>query len=164
MEDNVSWPPCSNNRFCIWKHLLNHIWVTEALSRPQKPPNMVIYHGKFSQSYIQYPVWAQAYVRSRLSLVLMYVCLYFFTWYFVYQQAVHCCLWLVPELPWSFLSNRTSSSWLSGGKTDMKTIQKFISHTEDDYLLTKYKLLVTRTSWPFKVFPVVSDMRPDLGQ
>ena len=25
MEDNVSWPPCSNKCFCIWNHLLNHI-------------------------------------------------------------------------------------------------------------------------------------------
>ena len=33
MEDNVSWLPHSNDRFCIWKHLLNHICVT----RPQKP-------------------------------------------------------------------------------------------------------------------------------
>ena len=45
MEDNVSWPPRSNDRFCIWKHLLNHIWVTKALNRPQKPPNMMLYHG-----------------------------------------------------------------------------------------------------------------------
>ena len=70
MEDNVSWLPRSNNRFCIWKHFLNHIWVTEAKYRPQKPPNMVLYHGKFSQPYRQCPVWARAYVRSRLSLVL----------------------------------------------------------------------------------------------
>ena len=41
MEDNVSWPPHSNDHFCIWKHLLNHIWVTEALNRPKKVPNMV---------------------------------------------------------------------------------------------------------------------------
>ena len=33
MEDNVS----SNNCLCILKHLLNHICVTEALNRPQKP-------------------------------------------------------------------------------------------------------------------------------
>ena len=38
MEDNVSWLKHSNDRFCIWKHLLNHICVTEALNRPQKPP------------------------------------------------------------------------------------------------------------------------------
>ena len=68
MEDNMSWPPCSNNRFGIRKHLLNHILVTEAINRPQKSPNMVLY-GMLSQPYIQYPVRARAYVRSRLSLV-----------------------------------------------------------------------------------------------
>ena len=41
MEDSVSWPPRSNERFIIWKHILNYIWVTEALNRPQKRPNMV---------------------------------------------------------------------------------------------------------------------------
>ena len=51
MEDNVSWLPLSNDRFCIWKHPLNYICVTEALNRPQKPPNMVLYQGKFSQPY-----------------------------------------------------------------------------------------------------------------
>ena len=56
MEDNVSWFPRYNDRFCISKHLLNHI------------PNMVLHHGKSSQPYSP-PVWAQAYVRSRLSLV-----------------------------------------------------------------------------------------------
>ena len=72
MEDNVSWPPHSNDCFCLWKHLLNHICITEALYRPQKPPNMVVYHGKFSQPYSQCPVWGRAYVRSRLlSLVVM---------------------------------------------------------------------------------------------
>ena len=35
MEDSVSSPPGSNVRFGKWKHLLNHIWVTEALNRPQ---------------------------------------------------------------------------------------------------------------------------------
>ena len=54
MEDNVSWPPHSNDRFCIWKHILNHICITEELNRPQNPPNMVLYNGKFSQSYILY--------------------------------------------------------------------------------------------------------------
>merc|ERR1712127_144121 len=29
--------PHSNNCLCILKHLLNHICVTEALTRPQKP-------------------------------------------------------------------------------------------------------------------------------
>ena len=48
MKDNVSWPPCSNDRFDISKHLLNHVWVTEAVSWPQKRPNS------------QYPVWARA--------------------------------------------------------------------------------------------------------
>ena len=33
----MSWPPCSNDRFSILKHLLYHIWVTEVLKRPQKP-------------------------------------------------------------------------------------------------------------------------------
>ena len=51
MENNVSWPPRSNDRFCIWKYLLNHIWFTEALNRPQKSPNMVP-NGKFAQPYI----------------------------------------------------------------------------------------------------------------
>ena len=37
MEDNVSWLPHSNNCLCILKHLLNHICITEALNRPQKP-------------------------------------------------------------------------------------------------------------------------------
>ena len=81
MEDNVSWLPHSNNRFWIWKHRLNHICVTEALHRPQKPPNLVLYHGKFSQPYSQCPVWARAYVRSRLpslvSIVLKTLHYYF---------------------------------------------------------------------------------------
>ena len=59
MEDNVSWLPRSNNRFDIWKHLLNHILVTEALNMPQKCPHMVLI-GKFSQPYSQYPVRAWA--------------------------------------------------------------------------------------------------------
>ena len=42
------------------------------LNRPQKHPNMVLY-DMFSQPYIQYPVPALAYVRSRLSLVY-YLC------------------------------------------------------------------------------------------
>ena len=37
MEDTVSWLPHSNNCLCILKHLLNHICVTEASNRPQKP-------------------------------------------------------------------------------------------------------------------------------
>ena len=53
----------------LLNHLLNHIFVTEELTRPQKPPNMVLYQGKFSQPYSQCPVWARAYVQSRLSLV-----------------------------------------------------------------------------------------------
>ena len=65
MEDNMSWAPRSNDRFGVWKHLLNHMWVTEALNRPQKRPNMVMY-GKFSQPYSQYPVRARTYVRNRL--------------------------------------------------------------------------------------------------
>ena len=40
------------------------------INRPQKPPNIVLYHIKFSQPYSQYPAWARAYVRSRLSLVI----------------------------------------------------------------------------------------------
>ena len=38
-QDYVNWPSHSNDGFCIWKHLLNHIWVTETLNRPQKRPN-----------------------------------------------------------------------------------------------------------------------------
>ena len=38
---------------------------------PQKPPNIVLYQGKFSQPYSQYPVCARAQMRSRLpSLVI----------------------------------------------------------------------------------------------
>ena len=37
MEDNMSWLPHSNNCLCILKHLLNHIWVTMAFNRSQKP-------------------------------------------------------------------------------------------------------------------------------
>ena len=70
MEDNVSWLPHSNNCLCKLKHLLNHICVTEVLTRPQKPPNMMVYQCRFSQPYSQCPFWARAYVRSRLSLVL----------------------------------------------------------------------------------------------
>ena len=76
MEDNVSWLPHSNDCFCIWKHLLNHICVTEESTRPQKPPNMVVYQCKFSQPYSQCPVWARAYVQSRLSLVVLLMCTY----------------------------------------------------------------------------------------
>ena len=57
-RNNGSWPPRSYDFFCILKHLLNHICVTEALNRSQKPPNMVLYHGKFTQPFSQYPVWA----------------------------------------------------------------------------------------------------------
>ena len=46
---------------------MNHLRVTEALNRPQKEPNMVIY-GVFSQPYSQYSVRARADVRSRLFL------------------------------------------------------------------------------------------------
>ena len=74
MKDNVSWPQHFNDCFCIWKHIFNHIWVTEALKKPQKTPNMVVNHGKFSQTYSQYPVWARAYMRSRLlSLVILFL-------------------------------------------------------------------------------------------
>ena len=52
MEDNMSGPPNSNDRFCIWKHLLNHICVTEALNRPQNPPNMVLYQGNHIASVL----------------------------------------------------------------------------------------------------------------
>ena len=38
MEDSVSLPPRSNDRFGIRKYLLKHVWVTEALNRPQKRP------------------------------------------------------------------------------------------------------------------------------
>ena len=70
MEDNVSLLPRSNERFGIWKPPLNHIWVTEVLNRPQKCPNMGLYF-MFSQPYIQHPVRARGYLRSRLSLVLL---------------------------------------------------------------------------------------------
>ena len=39
--------------------LQNPMWVTEALNRPQKCPNIVL-NGKFSQPHSQYPVQAQA--------------------------------------------------------------------------------------------------------
>ena len=63
-----SWPPHSKYYFSIWEHLLNHICVTEALNRCQKGLNMVL-NNRFSQPYSKYPVWARAYVRSRLCLV-----------------------------------------------------------------------------------------------
>ena len=47
---------------------IGHWGIKEA----HKLPNMVLY-GKFSQPYSQYPVWARANVRSRLSLVLHYI-------------------------------------------------------------------------------------------
>ena len=52
----------------LWKHLLNPIWVTEALNRHQKGPHMVL-NVKFSEPYSQYPVRAQAYMHSHLALV-----------------------------------------------------------------------------------------------
>ena len=61
-------PPHSINSFGISKHFLNPIWVTEALNRPQKGPNMEL-NSKFSQPYSQYSVQARAYVPSCLSLV-----------------------------------------------------------------------------------------------
>ena len=42
----------TTNSFNIWKHLLNPIWVTEALNMPQNGPHMVL-NGKFSQSTAQ---------------------------------------------------------------------------------------------------------------
>ena len=48
-------------------------YITEALNRPQKGPNMVL-NGQFSQPYSQYPVQALTYVRSRLCLVLVAHC------------------------------------------------------------------------------------------
>ena len=33
-----------------WKHLLDHLWVTEALNRPQKHPKMMLY-GKLFRPY-----------------------------------------------------------------------------------------------------------------
>ena len=42
-----------------------NLWVTEAIDRLQNCPNIVLY-GMFPQPYIQYPVRARAYVRSRL--------------------------------------------------------------------------------------------------
>ena len=35
MEDNMSLPQLSNVSFGMWEHLLNYIWVTVALNRPQ---------------------------------------------------------------------------------------------------------------------------------
>ena len=71
IEDNVNWPPRSNNCFCIWKNLLNDLCVTDALNRPQKHPKIVLY-GMFSEPYSQYPVQARAYMRSGLSLVFSF--------------------------------------------------------------------------------------------
>ena len=59
MEDNMSWPPRSNDRFGVWNNLLNPLQVTEALNRPQKRPNMVL-NDKFSQPYSQYSLRAWA--------------------------------------------------------------------------------------------------------
>ena len=61
----MSWSPRSNDHFDICEPILNPIWVPGAWNRPQKGLNIEI-NGKFSQPYSQYPVWAQAYVRSRL--------------------------------------------------------------------------------------------------
>ena len=71
MEFNMSWPPHSNDSFCIRKHLLNYIWVTEAINRPQKPPNMVLYHGKFCQSYSQCPVWSMVRKDPNLAIRIL---------------------------------------------------------------------------------------------
>jgi len=62
--------------FFIWKHLLNHICVTEALNRPQKPPNMVLYHSKFSQPY-------SILSERRLRCGAVYHPLYLSSFYFV---------------------------------------------------------------------------------
>ena len=100
MEDNVSWLPHSNDCFCIWKHRLNHVWVTDALHRPKKPPNMVLYQGKFSQPYSQCPFWARAYVRSRLSLVL---CLFFKAELKHFNVAIMCATFFVT---WQMFSHQ----------------------------------------------------------
>ena len=50
MEDKVSWLSRSNNHFAMWKPLLNHIWVPEALNRPQKGLSIKL-NGNFSQPY-----------------------------------------------------------------------------------------------------------------
>ena len=39
-----------NYHFGIWEHLLNPIWVTEELIRPQKGPNIVL-NGEFLPPY-----------------------------------------------------------------------------------------------------------------
>ena len=104
MEDNMSWLPHSNNCLCILKQLLNHICVTEALNRPQKTLNMVLYHGKFSQPYSQYAVWMRAYVRSRLSLVTVISRGYpVLLWHWPGISGPHRCPWAPrwrPGFPW----------------------------------------------------------------
>ena len=50
IESNMSWLLRSKDPFGIWEHLLNPIWVTKALNRSQKSPNMVL-KDKFYQPY-----------------------------------------------------------------------------------------------------------------
>ena len=59
IQDSISWSPRSNNPFGIWKHLLNLMWVSEVINRPQKGPHMVL-NSKFFQSYCKYPVHTRA--------------------------------------------------------------------------------------------------------
>ena len=51
MEDKVSGLPRFNDRFGMWKHLLNHVLVTKTLGRPREGQDMVL-NG---QPYSQYP-------------------------------------------------------------------------------------------------------------
>ena len=41
IKDNMSLPPLANDNFVIWKQFVNPIWVTKALNRTQKGPNIV---------------------------------------------------------------------------------------------------------------------------
>ena len=47
-EDNMSWSPCSNNPFATWEPIVNPVWVSRALNRPQKGLNIKL-NGRFSQ-------------------------------------------------------------------------------------------------------------------
>ena len=81
-----------------------------SLNRPQKCPNMVFY-GMFSQQYIQYPVRARAYVRSRLFtcyIFLMYsknsTLVYKFTYIFQSIFKNYFLLWCLPSIEPGFIT------------------------------------------------------------
>ena len=78
MKDTVSGPPHSNDRFCMWKHLLNHIWVTEALNRPQIGCCMVCFLNHiFSILYKHRPTCGAVYsLVYRWFYYLIHVLLY----------------------------------------------------------------------------------------